>query len=686
MLHFVRSIKIGIRIAIAVLVPIFGLVILATSALLDQRREVAEMGQLQELAELAPAVSGLVHELQKERGRSAGYIASKGEKFAQDLPKQRDATNNKLAELSERLDEFQAERFGGSLAENIGVAREAVSLIGDRRTKTTDLKISVSEMAGYYTPTIAKLLAIVEEMAVLSSNASVTNTISAYTSFLQGKERAGQERAMGATGFGAQKFSPAIYMKFVQLIAEQRTLNEIFAIHSTPSQQAFLAKTVTGQAVTEVERMREIAIASPQVGSTQGTEPSHWFDQITAKINLLKTVEDFIAAGLLNQTKEIRDNAQAAFLMLAALTAVLIAVTAVLSVAIVRGITGPLGEMTAAMGRLAEGELEIHIPAQGRGDEIGKIAAAVQVFKENAIRVKEMEAEQVEAEQRAEGEKHAAMNKLADDFESAVGGVVDQVSSAATEMQASSESMAATAHQTTQQASAVAAASEEASANVQTVASAAEELSSSISEISRQVGQSSQITSNAVIQAEQTNEKVQGLAQAANKIGEVVALITDIADQTNLLALNATIEAARAGDAGKGFAVVASEVKNLANQTAKATDEIGTQIAEIQAATSEAVTSIEAIGKTISEVDEIAAAIAAAVEEQGAATQEIARNVEQAATGTNEVSSNIGSVNQAAGDTGAAATQMRSAAGELSVQSETLRSEVGKFLANVRAA
>ena len=363
-----------------------------------------------------------------------------------------------------------------------------------------------------------------------------------------------------------------------------------------------------------------------------------------------------------------------------------IGLIAVVGYFLARSIAHPVVDMTSAMRELAEGDLEAEIPAQNRGDEIGDMSGAVQVFKENAIRVKEMVAEQEEAEKRAEVEKRAAMNKLADDFESAIGGVVQQVSSASTEMQASSESMAATAAQTTQQSSAVAAASEEASANVETVASAAEELSSSIAEISRQVAQASEIAGNAVSEAETTNAKVQGLAEAANKIGEVVALITDIADQTNLLALNATIEAARAGDAGKGFAVVASEVKNLANQTAKATDEIGTQISGIQTSTQEAVTAIEAIGKTIGAIDEVAAGIASAVEEQGAATQEIARNVEQAAAGTQEVSSNIGGVNQAANDTGAAATQIQSAASELSQQSETLRIEVDKFLANVRAA
>ena len=356
------------------------------------------------------------------------------------------------------------------------------------------------------------------------------------------------------------------------------------------------------------------------------------------------------------------------------------------SMVISRGITKPLSDISGNMQRLAEGDKSIEVKFTEQKNEIGDLSRAMDIFLSKTIEMDRMREENEENQRRAEEEKHQMMLKMADDFETSVGRVVDQVSSASTEMEASSQSMNATAEETTRQSAAVAAASEQASANVQTVASAAEELSSSIAEISRQVSQSSQIAANAVQQAEQTNVKVRGLADAAQKIGEVVALITDIAEQTNLLALNATIEAARAGDAGKGFAVVASEVKNLANQTAKATDEIGAQISGIQTATQEAVDAIDAITKTIAEIDEVASGIASAVEEQGAATQEIARNVEQAAAGTQEVTTNIAGVSQAANDTGAAATQMRSAASELSQQSETLRSEVDKFLANVRTA
>ena len=350
-----------------------------------------------------------------------------------------------------------------------------------------------------------------------------------------------------------------------------------------------------------------------------------------------------------------------------------------------RAIATPVVEMTEAMAGLAEGDLESEIPAQDRGDEIGDMAGAVQVFKDNMIANKKAEEEKAR-EDEVKQKRAQAMERMSSEFETTVTGVLQEVASASDQMKSTAEGMSATAEETSSQSTTVAAAAEQASTNVQTVAAAAEELSSSITEISRQVAQSSEIASRAVRDADNTDQQIQGLAESANKIGEVVALITDIADQTNLLALNATIEAARAGDAGKGFAVVASEVKNLANQTAKATEEIGGQIGGIQTATQEAVSAIQGIGKTIAEINEIASAIAAAVEEQGAATGEIARNVEQAATGTQEVTTNISGVNQAAAETGQAAGQVLEAVGTLSMQSESLAQQVEKFLGDIKAA
>ena len=367
-------------------------------------------------------------------------------------------------------------------------------------------------------------------------------------------------------------------------------------------------------------------------------------------------------------------------------TTIVVLVAAALGFLVARGLSRPVLALTGAMNSLSSGDTNVEIPGSGRVDEIGTMAKAVDVFKRSMIDAERLRAEREASKQRAEADKKAMMAKLADSFDAQVKGVVERVSASADEMQGTARSMSGTADAASKRSTAVAAASEEASTNVQTVASAAEELSSSIAEINRQVVQSARIADKAVEEADRTNQSVRGLAEAAQKIGEVVQLINAIAAQTNLLALNATIEAARAGEAGKGFAVVASEVKNLANQTAKATEEIGGQIGAIQAATQDSVKAIEGIGTTIKQVHEIATTIAAAVEEQGAATQEIARNVQQAAKGTNEVSSNIADVTSAVAETGAAATRVLSAAGELTQQSDTLRRQVGEFLSAIRAA
>jgi methyl-accepting chemotaxis protein len=351
-----------------------------------------------------------------------------------------------------------------------------------------------------------------------------------------------------------------------------------------------------------------------------------------------------------------------------------------------RSIVPPIRRMTGAMAELAAGDTTVAVPGTTRKDELGEMAGAVQVFKDNMIEAERLRAEQAESEKRVAAQRKADMHKLADDFQAAVGGIVETVSSASTELEAAAGTLTRTAEVTQELSGAVAAASEQASANVQSVASATEEMTSSVNEISRQVQESSRIASEAVRQAELTDTRIGELSKAAGRIGDVVKLITAIAEQTNLLALNATIEAARAGEAGRGFAVVASEVKQLASQTAKATDEIGTQIAGMQTATQDSVAAIKEIGGTIGRISEIAATIAAAVEEQGAATQEIARNVGEAAKGTQQVASNITDVNRGASETGSASSQVLSSAQSLSSESNHLKLEVDKFLMTVRAA
>ena len=391
-------------------------------------------------------------------------------------------------------------------------------------------------------------------------------------------------------------------------------------------------------------------------------------------------------AGFANDTAtDLAAGYESGRLVMIGFMAVALVVAVLASVVLIRAVATPIKAMTEAMRKLAARDMSADIPAQGRTDEVGQMAASVQVFKDNMIVADRLAAEQA-AERATKEQRTIRLEKCVTTFETTARNMVGLLAAGSTELEATARGMTDSADRTNQQANTVAAAAEEAGAGVQTVASAAEELTASIGEITRQVAQSAKLAARVVGDAQRTNAIVAALAEGADKIGNVVGLITDIAGQTNLLALNATIEAARAGDAGKGFAVVASEVKSLAAQTSRATGEIGAQITQIQAATKEAVAAIRAISASIDEVSAISTTIASAVEQQSSATAEIARNVAQTATAAQDVTSNITGVSQAATDSSTAANQVLTAAGDISKQAEQLSREVNSFVADVRAA
>lgn len=681
---FLGNISIRNKLLFIVIIPIIATVILAGIKVYSLQEQAVRQSQISELMEISIAASNLVHELQKERGASAGFTNSKGQAFAEVLPKQRLNTNEKREVFSELLSRLDTKRFGEEYNEQLQEALADLAKIDEMRAQITGLKLPLPQVVGYYTDMNAKFLGVTKKTLFVAQNPKLLRDISAYLYFMQSKERAGIERAVGAAGFGGG-WNPVLLDKFKGLILVQDTYMDVFLAYAVPKEREYYKDKMGDPSVAEVQRMRDIALQSSGDAAAEKIEGEYWFKTITQKINILKNIEDNLAGGVIALASGGAAQAKAQRNIYVLFLGCLIIAISLLTLVILKDLLGNIQNTRSVMEELSGGNDDVEIHGTKRKDEIGAMARSIAVFKQALIERKQMEQEALKLQARGEEERRRMLLDLAARFDAQVGGMVGSLASASTELQSTAENMRAIADETSRSTATVASSTEEANTNVATVASAMEEMSATAKEIASQVANASVKSNDTAANAKSANETVGNLKELVENIGLVVVAIKDIAEQTNLLALNATIEAARAGESGKGFAVVADEVKKLANETAQKTEEIESRINEIQGATQESVSAMQRIIKNISEIDSSVTGVSTAVQDQNTTNAEIVRSVSEASQGVNRVAKIIIDVQRGANETGTSADAVLGAAREVAKLSDGLRGSIEQFLNQIRA-
>jgi len=679
-MNVLKNLSLKFKILLIVILPLSAYLCVSGSALLAEYKQFKSYNAIYKLSLLSNNISNLVHELQKERGASAGFLGSKGKKFGDKLSDQRRDTDTKRSDLTEYLTDFELKQFDTGLESKLKNALSHLTSLESERQAISSQQSTVKDAVTYYTASNTKLLDVIGYMTHLSNDSGLTSQISAYYNFLQSKERAGKERAVMSGVFSKGNFTADSYALFIQLVTEQNTFYSVFNALATTDNKQFAQNTISGNDVNQVEQMRQIAReVNCDKTKSFGVEPVLWFDTITKKINLLKKVEDHLASGIIETTKALASTSKAA-MTFSLITFALIAVASCFLVFFVTSmILNGIKQATTVALELAEGEGDLtkrmHLKTS---DEIGMLGRAIDKMLDNLSSM----IGQIQDISGSLDTANTELSSLSTEMHGETGNVAGRASTVAAAAEEMSVNM-----------DTVAIAVEDAAQNVASVAAATEEIAIVSDEISTNTEKARTITSEAVNQAANSSERVHELGAAADEIGKVTETITEISAQTNLLALNATIEAARAGEAGKGFAVVANEIKDLAKQTADATLEIKSRIEGIQTSTKGTVLEIEDISKVIADINEIVEGISKSVETQTSTASEIAGNINQASQGIQEVTENvsqastvsqevardIAEVDQSASQMLGSTDNVSTTAGKLSTLASQLHDLVGKF-------
>lgn len=668
--------NLGNKLALLVSIPLLGMLFFSGRSALEKWEVWKSYERLEDNSKVLIQLGEVVHQLQKERGRSSVFINSKGERMVNELPEERRTTDGQITKLQNLLKTFQPSIFGVRFESKYNEGLSALTQLAGMRTGISSLSVSSSDSLRYYTQTIANLLDVVVEMSHLSEDARIAKGIQAYVNYLQSKEQAGIERASLAGAFSQDQFTDALYQTWSRSLASQEVFERVFTTFASPEQIAFSKEQVSGAAVDAVVKFRNLANAKKNEGSF-GVPPAQWFEASTKRIDLMKNVENRLGKDYESEAKSIQAAAWKSLITTCSIAFIILLASLVLSFLEIRSLLIPIHACTSALQQLSTGNLDAEVGFV-RQDELGTLAVSVDVCILN--------------------------------LRNLIGGVAaasKELVTSAKELQTTAISQAASAEETTMQATTVASAGEELAANSQTmakasqqinlaansVAAAMEEMSASVQEVAQNCAHESQIAQQADMQAGKTRQMMNQLDESSHQIGKIVEMISNIADQTNLLALNATIEAASAGEAGRGFAVVANEVKALAKQSADATEEIKEQIMRIQDNIGASVKSIDDVAQIIQEVSHTASSIASASEEQSATTAEIVRsihevtnasstlseNVQHATEGTAEVARNISGVSEAAAESAKGSSFISASSDSINTLAANLNQQIGGF-------